>query len=332
MEHNNKNEMIEKAPIIFTPYLKSVIWGGNKICSYKGVEQTESNIGESWEISAVPGHESVVAEGTYRGLKITELIDRFGAELLGDEVMKRYDGKFPLLIKIIDANDNLSVQVHPDDKLAKVRHNSLGKTEMWYIIDSDKRAKIYSGLKKEITPSDYVAHVTDNTFENLLAVHESKPGDVFFLPAGRVHAIGAGNLLAEIQESSDITYRIYDYNRRDAQGNPRQLHTEEAKDAIDYTFHENYKSPSVSSDIADAEIVKCSHFNVSRLLIDGEKTLKFNPDSFTVILCIKGEITIHCNSNKITLSQGQTVLCPAALDTLKISGNALLLTSRATCD
>ncbi len=217
------------------PYFKSVIWGGERICKYKGVEQTEEKIGESWEISAVPGHESVVAEGPYKGMRITELIDCFGAELLGSKVMERYDGKFPLLVKLIDANDNLSVQVHPDDELAKKRHDSLGKTEMWYIIDADKGAKIYSGLNREMTPEEYVARVADNTIEETLAVHDSHPGDIFFLPAGRVHAIGAGNLLAEIQESSDITYRIYDYERRDAQGNARELHTELAKDAIEYT-------------------------------------------------------------------------------------------------
>lgn len=321
--------MIEKAPIIFTPYLKSVIWGGNKICSYKGIEQMEPNIGESWEISTVPGHESKVASGPYKDLSITALIDTFGAELLGEDVMDRYDGKFPLLIKIIDANDNLSVQVHPDDNLAKARHNSLGKTEMWYIIDTDKNAKIYSGLKEEITPCEYVAHVADDTFENLLAVHESNSGDVFFLPAGRVHAIGAGNLLAEIQESSDITYRIYDYNRRDAQGNPRQLHTMLAKDAIDYTFHDNYKSAPVSADVKNAEIVKCSHFNVNRILLDGKMHLDFNPTSFTVIMCIEGIATLTYPAGAMTIGQGQTVLCPAVLDAIDISGRATLLTSQA---
>lgn len=321
--------MIEKAPIAFFPYLKSVIWGGSKICSYKNIEQSEPNIGESWEISAVPGHESVVSEGSYKNWKITSLIDAFGAELLGDQVMKRYDGKFPLLVKIIDANDNLSVQVHPDDRLAKARHNSLGKTEMWYIIDTDKDAKIYSGLKEEISPCEYVAHVADDTFEDLLAVHQSNPGDVFFLPAGRVHAIGAGNLLAEIQESSDITYRIYDYNRRDAQGNPRQLHTMLAKDAIDYTYHDDYKSAPVSADVADAEIVKCSHFDVHRILLDGDMSLRFNSGSFTVVMCIEGMATLNYPEGSMTIRQGQTVLCPAVLNELGVSGCATLLSSQA---
>lgn len=320
--------MIEKAPIVFVPYLKSVIWGGDKICTYKRIEQTEPNIGESWEISAVPGHESVVAEGPYKDLKLTSLIDTFGDELLGEDVMRRYGGKFPLLIKIIDANDNLSVQVHPDDELAKARHNSLGKTEMWYIIDAEKNSKIYSGLKKEITPSEYLSHVVDGTFDSLLAIHESNPGDVFFLPAGRVHAIGAGNLLAEIQESSDITYRIYDYNRRDAHGNLRELHTMLAKDAIDYAFHEDYKSAPVAPDAKCAAIVKCPHFDVYRILIDGEMSLKFNRGSFTVIMCIEGKASLNYPYGSMTIHQGQTVLCPAVLNELTVSGHATLLTSQ----
>lgn len=321
--------MIEKSPIKFIPYLKSVIWGGDKICSYKGIEQPEANIGESWEISAVPGHESVVAEGAYRGMKITELIDTFGPELLGTSVFDRYDGKFPLLVKLIDAQDNLSVQVHPDDELAKQRHNSLGKTEMWYIIDADKGAKIYSGLNRELTPDQYVSMVADNTIEQALAVHDSHPGDVFFLPAGRVHAIGAGNLLAEIQESSDITYRIYDYDRRDAQGNPRELHTEQAKDAIDYTFHEEYKSAPADPSVADAVIAECGHFKVDRLLLDGEMQLSYDDSSFTVMMCLAGEATIEYGGGSMAMKAGETALLPAALTSVTLKGKATLLTARS---
>lgn len=317
--------MIEKAPIKFIPYLKSVIWGGDKICRYKGIAQTEEKIGESWEISAVPGHESVVADGPYNGMKITELIECFGPELLGTSVFERYDGKFPLLIKIIDAQDNLSVQVHPDDTLAMERHDSLGKTEMWYIIDADDGARIYSGLNRELTPEEYVKMVADNTIEDALAVHDSNAGDVFFLPAGRVHAIGAGNLLAEIQESSDITYRIYDYDRRDAHGNPRELHTELAKDAIDYTFHEEYKSAPADSSVADAVIAECGHFKVDRLLLDGEMALSFDDSSFTVLMCLAGE----CAIGEMTLKAGETVLVPAALTEFTLKGKATLLTARS---
>lgn len=321
--------MIDKAPIRFVPYLKSVIWGGEKICIYKGIEQTEAKIGESWEISAVPGHESVVADGPYKGMKITEIIECFGPELLGREVFERYGGKFPLLVKLIDANDNLSVQVHPDDDLARKRHDSLGKTEMWYIIDADEGARIYSGLNRQLMPDEYVRMVADNTIEQALAVHDSHPGDVFFLPAGRVHAIGAGNLLAEIQESSDITYRIYDYNRRDPQGNPRELHTEQAKDAIDYTFYEEYKSAPADPSVADAVIADCGHFKVDRLLLDGELSLSFDESSFTVLMCLEGECSMEYEGEKTTLKRGETVLVPAALTSFMIKGKGTLLTARS---
>ena len=317
--------MIKKEPIRFIPYLKSVIWGGEKICKYKGIGQTEANIGESWEISAVPGHESVVADGPYKGMSLTELIDCFGQELLGKEVMEKYDGKFPLLVKLIDANDNLSVQVHPDDALAKERHDSLGKTEMWYIIDADKGAKIYSGLNREMTADQYVERVENDTIEEVLAVHDSHPGDVFFLPAGRVHAIGAGNLLAEIQESSDITYRIYDYGRRDAQGNSRELHTELAKDAIDYSYYGNYKSPSADCSQADAEIAKCDHFTVHRLLLDGEMDLHFSDASFTVLMCLEGEASV----GGMMVKKGETLLLPAAMTSVTLKGQGTLLAARS---
>lgn len=322
------NEKIAKAPLSFKPYLKSVIWGGNKICEYKGIAQPEANIGESWEISAVDGHVSEVESGEYAGQTLTQLIDRFGTQLLGQRIFEKYNGKFPLLVKLIDANDNLSVQVHPDDELAMARHNSLGKTEMWYIIAAERDARIYAGLSKKISPEEYERKVADGSFTDVLATHSSEPGDVFFLPAGRVHAIGAGNLLAEIQESSDITYRIFDYNRKDANGNTRELHTSQAKDAIDYTVYDNYKSDSPADTTANAEIVNCSHFTVNRLLVDGEMTAEFDPGAFTVVMCIKGDATVECADGAATLSQGQTILIPASADRMTVKGKATLLTAQ----
>ncbi len=316
-------EKIDRRPLSFVPYLKSVIWGGEKICRYKGIPQTEPNIGESWEISAVPGHESVVAEGPYKGETLTDLIDRFGAQLLGERVVERYGGEFPLLIKLIDANDNLSVQVHPDDDLARERHGCAGKTEMWYIIQSDEDARIYAGLNTSMTPAEYVERVDAGTFAETLAVHESHPGDIFFLPAGRVHAIGAGNLLAEIQQSSDITYRIYDYDRRDAEGRSRELHTAQAKDAIDYTVRDDYKNaPAVG---ADTEIVSCDYFVTRRILLDGEKSLTLDPSAFTVIICLDGTATLRYGGGETPLTAGHTLLIPAALTTLILDGQATLL-------
>lgn len=320
--------MMKAEPLIFRPYLKSVIWGGDKICKYKKIEQSEPNIGESWEISAVPGHESVVTEGEYKNRTLTDLIEEFGADLLGEKVIGRYGKNFPLLIKIIDANDNLSVQVHPDDELAKKRHNSLGKTEMWYIIDSDKGAKIYAGLNRTITPEEYEDHIKKGDFESLLAVHDSHRGDVFFLPAGRIHAIGAGNLLAEIQESSDITYRIYDYNRRDKNGNLRELHTQQAKDAIDYEVHENYKNPPLRDDESETEIVSCEHFHTKRLLIDGERELELSQDSFSIIMCLHGDVEITYEGGSLNINEGSTVLLPAVMKKVILKGKATLLFTR----
>lgn len=321
--------MIEKAPIRFVPYLKSVIWGGEKIAKYKDIRQDDPNIGESWEISAVAGHESVVAEGPYKGKHIIELIENFGPDLLGKDVYDRYDGKFPLLVKLIDANDNLSVQVHPDDDLAMERHGSLGKSEMWYIIEAEDGAKIYSGLNREMTPEEYVRMVEDNTIEDALAVHDSHPGDVFFLPAGRVHSIGSGNLLAEIQESSDITYRIYDYGRRDAKGNTRELHTEQAKDAIDYTFHQDYRSEAPDPQESYAVIAECSHFKVRRLLLDGEMSLENSDASFTAIMCLEGKALVEYEGGSMPMKKGETLLLPAVLTSVKLKGKGTLLTARS---
>ncbi len=319
--------MIKQAPIKFVPYLKSVIWGGDKICRYKGISQPEPKIGESWEISAVPGHESIVEEGEYAGMSITELIDQFGTDLLGSKVMKRYDGKFPLLIKLIDARDNLSVQVHPDDELALKRHGSLGKTEMWYIINTDEEAKIYAGLNLEMTPDDYVDRVANGSFAETLAVHDSAPGDVFFLPAGRVHAIGAGNLLAEIQESSDITYRIYDYDRRDANGNPRELHTDQAKNAIDYKIYPDYKNQPIDPNNRNVRLVECNHFTTDRILLDGHLDLDMNYDSYTILMCLDGEVELLFEEEKMLLRHGTTVLLRASMTIITLRGSATLLRS-----
>jgi len=226
----------------FRPILKSLLWGGEKIAPYKEIAADLTCIGESWELSGVEGNVSVVAEGPDAGLTLAQLIARDGARLLGKKNSERFGDEFPLLVKFIDARQDLSIQVHPDDKLAWERHRSKGKTEMWYVVAADEGAHLRSGFAKEVTPAQYEASVADGTITGLLADYAVRPGDVFFLPAGRVHSIGAGSFIAEIQQTSDITYRIYDFNRRDAQGNKRELHTEQAKDAIDYTVLPDYRT------------------------------------------------------------------------------------------
>lgn len=312
-------------PLKFEPILKSVIWGGNKICEFKKIPDQEPNIGESWEISAVPGSESVVSEGEWKGKKISELIDIFGESFLGNRVVEKFGKSFPLLIKFIDANDNLSIQVHPDDKLAEQRHNCRGKTEMWYIIDANDNASIYSGFKSSLNPDDYTTSVKDGTFTDYIARFDSKPEQVYFLPAGRVHAIGAGNFLAEIQESSDITYRIYDYNRVDSKGNKRELHTEIAKDAIDYSVTDS-GPVKYNKEADDAVLVSSPHFITRRLLIKGEKTIEKSNDSFLILMGIKGNVDIVYPSGTMELCEGSTVFIPASLTgRLTLKGRAVLL-------
>ncbi|MDE6717856.1 MAG: class I mannose-6-phosphate isomerase, partial [Muribaculaceae bacterium] len=315
-------------PLVFAPFLKHVIWGGTKICEYKGIESPASDIGESWEISVLPGQESVVEKGEYEGYTLSRLAERFGELLLGKKINEKYGGKFPLLIKFIDAHDRLSVQVHPDDELARQRHNSLGKSELWYIVAAAPCAKIYVGLKKEVSPNEFMRHVEQGSLEEVLAEWDSVPGDVFFLPAGRIHAIGAGNLLVEIQESSDVTYRIYDYDRRDSHGNPRPLHTAEARDAIDYTVQKDYKGEPVTDLTKEKELVSCEHFTTRYYRITSPRPLPCSPDSFTVVICISGEITVSCRDGEETIRAGHTLLIPAIASLARISGNGSVLVTQ----
>lgn len=316
----------------FAPYLKSVIWGGERIAPYKGIATDQTSIGESWEISAVPGHVSVVDRGSFAGKSLTELIDEHGADLLGEDIYRRFGSNFPLLIKLIDAKADLSVQVHPDDELAKQRHNCPGKTEMWHIIDTAPEAKIYVGLTEKITPDDYERRVADNSIMEVIDSYDSAAGDTFFLPAGRIHAIGAGNLLAEIQETSDITYRIYDYDRRDADGNPRELHTAEARDAIDYNVYPDYKSHPTDSLLAD-----CSHFTVDRIesTADGASvSLPRRRESFTIVMCLDGEAELSfaapdADSQSVKITRGETLLFPATIRSINALGKATLLSVQA---
>lgn len=314
-------------PLHFAPFLKSVIWGGERIAPYKGIETEQKAIGESWEISAVPGHVSVVDRGPLKGSTLTELIERFGPELMGKRNFERYAPSFPLLVKLIDARTDLSVQVHPDDELARKRHNCAGKTEMWHVIKTEPGAKIHVGLNREITPEEYERRVADNSIMDVIGCYDSKPGDTFFLPAGRIHAIGGGNLLAEIQQTSDITYRIYDFDRRDKDGNPRELHTQLAKDAIDYTVYPDYRSHTQGTLLAE-----CDYFDVRRLEVKPgeEKEVEQPRDSFTIVMCLEGSVTITCaDGSSETLARGETLLYPATLRNLKAKGEGVLLTAQS---
>jgi len=312
-------------PLKFRPILKSIIWGGNQITEFKGISPQQSGIGESWEVSAVKDSVSVVANGALEGQSLNNLIDSYGAELLGQRNVERFDSKFPLLIKFIDARDDLSIQVHPDDELAMERHNSFGKTEMWYVVKAEPGAGLYSGFNKQINAGKYVELIESNAITDVLQRYEVKPGDLFFLPAGRVHAIGAGTFIAEIQQSSDITYRIYDYDRRDASGNGRELHTELAKDAIDYTVEKEYRTFYDEKRNRPVLLVKSDYFVTNLLLLDDAMALDLSTrDSFVIYICMEGEARLTDNNGvSLNLKQGETVLIPAQTTRVDIEPTGL---------
>lgn len=320
-------------PILFEPRFYEKVWGGHRLLPFKGLEPDSRLIGESWEISAIEGNESVISNGEYKGLTITELVERFGSEVLGTEVVNIYGNRFPLLIKFIDAEQDLSIQVHPDDELAEKRHNSRGKTEMWYVMEAAKGASLYSGLKEHISKYEYTKRTEDGSICDVLQKYEVHSGDTFFIPAGRIHAIGAGILLAEIQESSDVTYRLYDYNRPGLDGKPRELHTELALEAIDYHVEDNYRT-DYSDKKNKAVALAVSDFFVTKIL-SVTRPLHRNLrkyDSFAIYMCIEGSCEIETQNqskdkSSISIHKGQTCLIPACEADIRIkpSGNAKLI-------
>ncbi len=318
-------------PLKFTPILKPRIWGGQKLHTVLGKKMEASSvIGESWELSGVQGDVSIVSNGFLKGNTLNELLEVYMADLVGDKVFEKFGDEFPLLIKFIDARDVLSIQVHPDDALAKERHQSFGKTEMWYVMQADKGASLISGFKQDTTKDAYVKALKNNELENLLARHEVKTGDVFYIPAGRVHAIGAGILLAEIQQTSDVTYRLYDFDRRDAEGNTRELHTEQALDAIDFSGGHDYKTSYSVPASGVAEIVNTPFFvtNVIKLTNQEINSDFYAFDSFVILICVEGSAEIeYSQGKKETLSLGETILLPADLKEVSLTSpqNATLL-------
>lgn len=308
-------------PLTFEPMLKEIIWGGQDIRPFKGLEPNEQTIGESWEISHVPDNYSIVANGSLKGRNLDELIETYGDDLVGKSVRERFGNRFPLLIKFIDARTNLSIQVHPDDELGMKRHNSFGKTEMWYVVKASDDAILYSGFSEQSSPEDYVRRIEEGTIMDIMKKYEVKAGDVFFLPAGRVHAIGAGCFVAEIQQTSNVTYRIYDYDRTDAQGNKRELHTEQAKDAIDYTLHEDYKTHYTAKNDEVVELVECRYFETNLLELSRPMERDFAQlDSFVIYICMEGSLELTDNAgNMLTLHQGQSVLLPAVTEQVKLT-------------
>lgn len=303
-------------PFLFQPNLHEVVWGGGRLCSYKRLPNSATPIGESWEVSAVPSSPSIIANGEFAGRDLISVINEAPEDILGQAVNERYHGQLPLLVKFIDAQKDLSIQVHPNDEMAQREHGKMGKSEMWYIIDAKPGSYLYAGFKQEITPEAYKKHVADGTITEVLARHEVKTGDVFYLPAGRVHAIGAGILLAEVQQSSDVTYRIFDYNRPGMDGKPRELHTELAAQALDYHVESEYRT-LYSENINRANLIVDSPYFSVRVTETPEifhrNLLKY--DSFVITMCIEGDchIRLRATGEELLLREGNSVLIPAVL-------------------
>lgn len=298
-----------------------MIWGGNALQNYYNKPFPEnSRIGESWEVSALPGHISVVENGHLQGNNIEELIEIYMGDLVGEKVFNRFGLDFPLLVKLIDANDVLSVQVHPDDELAAVRHGSYGKTEMWYVLDARPGAELINGFNQIVSPGIFSAKLNEGKLPDILNIEKVSPGDVFFIPAGRVHAIGKGIVLAEIQQTSDITYRLYDWDRLDSEGNARQLHIDQAMDAIDFN---TYKDQKVSYEIKrnfPVHIAGCQYFTTNLLDFDMMISRDYSLiDSFVIYICTHGKFTVEWGQGKIEVHKGETVLIPSTLEDISLS-------------
>ncbi len=308
-------------PLKFKTIFKDKIWGGNKIKTILDKDFSPlPNCGETWEISGVKSDVSVIANGPLSGTSLAELLETSKGELVGEKVYQRFGNEFPLLVKFIDANEDLSIQVHPDDKLAKERHNSFGKTEMWYVIQADEGATLISGFNQEVDKAKYLEKFNEGKLNDILNKEEVVAGDVFFLPAGRVHTIGKGLLIAEIQQTSDITYRIYDFDRVDDKGNKRELHVEEALDAIDYTFYDNYKTRYIPAKNEVVKVAECPYFTTN-VLDFTENTFRdySSLDSFVIHVCLEGSYVLNYGSEELPVNMGDCILIPATTKQVELN-------------
>ncbi|HAX93025.1 MAG TPA: mannose-6-phosphate isomerase [Bacteroidales bacterium] len=312
--------MSELYPLKFEPILKEKIWGGKSLAENYGKKQGNlKNIGESWEISAVSGNLSVVSNGFLAGNNIEEIIEVYMGDITGESVYEKFGYEFPLLIKLIEARDDLSVQVHPGDDLARERHNAYGKTELWHILQSENGARIYTGFSLQVSRESYIDAVNTGRIGELLNSEPAIPGDTFFTPAGRIHAIGAGIVLAEIQQTSDITYRIYDWGRKDNEGRPRELHTDLALDAIDFAQTGTGKITNEAVYNKPSNLVRCEYFDTSIISFSTRIKRDYNLiDSFVVYLCTGGRFKISWDSGSETVTRGETILIPASITDVEL--------------
>lgn len=299
-------------PIKFKPILKEKVWGGTKLKTHLNKKTTSDIVGESWEISGVDESVSVVENEPLKGKSLQEIIALYKERLVGERVYNTFGNQFPLLFKFIDAREDLSIQLHPDDALAKERHNSFGKTEMWYIVQADEDAELIMGFNTSVNKATYQKHLEEKTLEKILHREKIKKGDAFYIPPGTIHAIGAGTLLAEIQQTSDITYRVYDWHRPDTDGKPRELHTDLALDAIDFES----KKHKLNTNINNPEfLVHSPYFSTSVITVQDKPSSRdvSKIDSFVVYMCVEGSTTLKTVQKSVTLNTGETVLIPACV-------------------
>lgn len=302
-------------PLKFKTIFKDKIWGGQKINTYLGKDFSPlPNCGETWEISGVKSDVSVVENGALAGKSLASILETHRGDLVGKQIYEKFGNEFPLLVKFIDANDDLSIQVHPDDELAKKRHNSFGKTEMWYVIQADQGASLIAGFNQKVNEEIYIEKLNSGKLADILNKEEVEAGDVFFLPAGRVHTIGKGLLIAEIQQTSDITYRIYDFDRVDDKGNKRELHTEEALAALDYEVYPEYKSIYDKKLNEPVHVVSCPYFSTNILEFTQSVTRDYSFDSFVIHVCVQGAYTLSYGDESLNVKMGDCVLIPASID------------------
>lgn len=311
-------------PLQFFPIIKDRIWGGTKLKTVLNKTIISEISGESWEISTVPNDISIVKNGVLKDKSLNELIDSYPSEILGNQVYQRFGKQFPLLFKFIDAKSDLSIQVHPNDELAQKRHNSFGKTEMWYVMQADDEARLIVGFKHKSSPEEYLKNLQNKTLETILDSKKVAQGDVFFLATGTVHAIGAGTVIAEIQQTSDITYRIYDFDRVDANGNKRELQLEHAMDAINFNVVKS-KIEYPKQINQSNEVVHCPYFKTNFIALNEQLSIQNDKDSFLVYMCVEGNFEIDLENQKYAYKKGDTVLIPAEIKDFKLLGNASLL-------
>ncbi|WP_422107744.1 type I phosphomannose isomerase catalytic subunit [Winogradskyella sp.] len=312
-------------PLKFRPILKPRIWGGEKLKTQFNKPSESDQVGESWEVSTVPGDISVVENGALKGKTLQELLEAYTFDVLGQKNYERFGNDFPLLIKFIDAKQDLSIQLHPDDALAKERHNSFGKTEMWYVMQADNDANLIVGFNQKMDRETYLKHLEAKTLTEILNFDKVKEGDTYFIEAGRVHAIGAGVLLAEIQQTSDITYRVYDWDRVDAQGNSRELHNDIAIDAFKFDMEDDFRVDYKTQKNSSNNMVSCPFFTTNYLELDSEVETINDKDSFLIYMCVDGHVEVSTAITRDVITKGETILIPAAIKRFSLKTNSAKL-------